>query len=506
MRNYLGQNCTVNLNNKNLLKSCHSQTSSSSNTKNVACVVQCLQRKPSDPQNGRSNVSFALSDQQVYSTLLDKKVKSKRIRRSTRRSYPTLSSDSSAKSSDDETMIETRLDGKNAVEKAKFKMLSPEFQAKTKPSCSQKRHSLSPKALQLKTMQNVNCDRRRTVDSPMHFASSDINPFVHQWQEDEMNDSYKTPVFGSAANLSCKSPLLNSAEKRITRCLSVDNGLDRQNSPFNSHLSTYATNKGLSSTLSSVEDYRQPSQQTGEDIHAHLASLKINTTSSSKNGPVQNNSSHDEIMFVYSSEQESQARTKSQRRRTCEHSTQTDKQSRHQRSYTDGPATQRSKINIKDSSTWASMESMSAHITKLIDSTSDLLGDVQGMRNGEIRKINLNKSGNLANVSHRLMELKDTKDNATQTALNVAIQTEENEKKSHSHVNVIVEVIGSKVIAVSPDNNLVPREEIAKARERLRERTEQEKRRIQQQAMSQDCKVRLGLFFTRTLHLLHNDG
>ncbi|KAJ0063085.1 hypothetical protein NL108_012034, partial [Boleophthalmus pectinirostris] len=478
MKNYLGQSGMVNLNNKNLPKSFHNQIGSCSNTKNVAerCVVQALQRKQNDSQNGQNSVPFVLgdlgtTDQLANATLLTKKVKSKRIRRSTRQAYPTSSSDSSAKSSDDEDckinkVTEARLDCKN-FEKAKFKMLSPEFQANTKPNCSQKRHSLSPKALQQKTVRNMNCDQNRVLDSPIHFASSDINPFVHQWQEDETNDNYKTPIFGSAANLSCKSPLLNSAEKRISRCLSVDNGLNRQNSPFISHLSTYANNKGLSSTLSSVEDYRQPLQQTGEDIHAHLASLKINTTSSSKNGPIENNSSHDEIMFVYSSEQESQARTKSQRRRTCEHSTQTDKQansdsnnnslkrkSRHQRSYTDGPATQRSKINIKASSTWASMESMSAHITKLIDSTSDLLGDVQGMRNGEIRKINLNKSGNLTDVCNRSMETKDTKDDSTQTGVNVAIQTAESEK-SHSQVNVIVEVIGSKVIAVSSDNNVV---------------------------------------------------
>ncbi|KAK7904444.1 hypothetical protein WMY93_017051 [Mugilogobius chulae] len=471
MRNDSGQSHMVHLNNKNLPKLCQCQACPSLDSKKAAeqCVVQHSQRIKTDSQNRQNATSFVLSDQQVNATSLAKKVKSKRIRRSTRQSYPLSSSDSSVKSSDDEDCktnhvnATARLDSKN-IEKAKFKAISPDVQTKTKPHYTQTRHSLSPKALQ--RIQNANCSHLCALDSPMHFASSDINPFVHQWQDVESNDNLKTPVFGSAANLSCKSPLLNSAEKRITRCLSVDNGLNMQNSPFNSHLSTYATNKGLSSTLSSVEDYRQPSQQTGEEIHAHLASLKINTTSSSsKTGPSGNNSSHDEIVFVYSSEQESQARAKSQRRRTCEHSTQTDKQtnsdsnnnslkrkSRHQRSYTDGPATQRSKINIKDSSTWASMESMSAHITKLIDSTSDLLEDVQGMRNGEIRKSNLNKSGNLSSVCNGSMEFKDTRDDCTQTEVNVAIQTEE-KAKSHSQVNIIVKVIGSEVITVLPDNS-----------------------------------------------------
>ncbi|XP_072314304.1 uncharacterized protein stard9 [Eucyclogobius newberryi] len=473
VRNDLGQSGRAHLNNKTLPKSCQCQTCPSLILKKAAeqCAAQSPQRKTNDSQNGQNSVSFVFTDQQANALLLSKKVKSKRIRRSTRRSYSTSSSDSSVKSSDDEdgkrnSMNETRLDCKKS-DKAIFKTLSPDFQTKAKPNCIQTRLSLSPKAAQLKSIQNRNCDQHRTLDSPMHFASSDINPFVHQWQDDETNDNYKTAPFGSAANLSCKSPLLNSAEKRMTRCLSVDNGLNGQNSPFNSHLSTYATNKGLSSTLSSVEDCRQQ-QQPGGDIHTHLASLKINTTSSSKNGPSGNNSSHDEIVFVYSSEQESQARTKSQRRRTCEHSTQTDKQansdsnnnslkrkSRHQRSYTDGPAMQRSKINIKDSSTWASMEIMSAHITKLIDSTSDLLGDVQGMRSGELRKSNSSKSVNLSSVSNGSIESNDTRDGGTQTAVSVAIQTESGNEKSHSQVNVTVKVIGPEVITVSPDDSVV---------------------------------------------------
>lgn len=464
-------------------------------------VAKSPEKSIADLQKGQYNVCFVLKQSDASATVMAKKAKSKRVRRSTRQSYPVSDSDS-LKLSDEEdvdtnkvhrsrlrtsTLVNndshvSRSNNTEILEKGTFKMLSPERQVQTKSNSSLKRLSLSPKALQADNADKCITQHRVVQDSLIHFASSDINPFVHQWQDSDTNEHcFKTPVFGSAADLSCKSPLLNSAEKRITRCLSVDNGLNGQNSPFKSHLSTYATNKGLSSTLSSVEDYRQPPpdlpQKADADIHTRLASLTVDTSSSSNNGPRGNNVSHDEIMFVSSSEQESQARAKSQRRRTCEHSTQTEslkallnsdsnsnslkRKNRHQRSSTDGPATQRSKINVKESSTWASMENMSAHISKLIDSTSDLLGDVQGMRTGEVRKSTLRRSVNLSNISDGSSECKDMskRDDSTQTAVSVAIQTEkpaqEKEKSNSREVNVIINVIGSEVITVSPPDNNV---------------------------------------------------
>ncbi|KYO28428.1 kinesin-like protein KIF16B isoform C [Alligator mississippiensis] len=89
----------------------------------------------------------------------------------------------------------------------------------------------------------------------MHFSSSDINPYIHPWQQDGPGKiGWKQYVFGSASDVSCNQPPLTLDNHKVMRCSSVDNGLNSHNSPFHSHLSSYATAKVLSSTLSSAED------------------------------------------------------------------------------------------------------------------------------------------------------------------------------------------------------------------------------------------------------------
>lgn len=434
-------------------------------------------------------------EKQDDSALLSKKVK--RCRRAKIQARPGSSSESSLKSSD-----EDEEDDKSA--RANHRRLSPkcvklcghgrpEVRAarsnsagvpEAKPRVSGSKDLTRGAASQKTTVaKNVPCADEgqhtpKTQEALMHFVSSDINPFVHQWQDDDPGKHcYKNPAFGSAADLSCKSPLLNSAEKRITRCCSVDNGLNGQNSPFNSHLSTFATKKGLSSTLSSVEDYKAQASETSQ-----RAPTKGSSGNNVPAGFGNNSSRVDEIMFVYS-EQESQAST-AQRKRTCEHGTQTDRRlpardasaapkrrERHKRSSTDVPAAQKTKMDIKESPTWASMESMSAHLSKLIDSTSDLLEDVQGMRTGEGVTSVLRRSINLSNVSvsQRESENGAVRDCSTQTAADVGIQTEgpptaadrvvavsqtAGERCKSHEVSLIVKVIGSEVVSVSRGENV----------------------------------------------------
>uniref|UniRef100_A0A3B5JZG4 START domain-containing protein n=2 Tax=Takifugu rubripes TaxID=31033 RepID=A0A3B5JZG4_TAKRU len=479
----------------NEASACHSVEENAKHEGRASDSIQAQQKPPpgNPPQNTREPVmsgQFQLSlsdDERNILAVGSKKVK--RFRRSHIQTHPPSSTESSLKSSDEDdggTRVHpNRLPTKCVISQCgkqqKRQFRNADNSAPVSPTQSemkacnsdknsiQKRHSLPPQAMSQKATvdQNILCAKKaedqhalKSQDSLMRFASSDINPFVHQWRDGVTNQHCcRNQAFGSAADLTCKSPLLNSAEKRITRCCSVDNGLNGQNSPFNSHLSTYATKKGLSSTLSSVEDYRDKAA----DLRQAPVDARSQLTVACK-------SSSNEIMFMYSSEQES-AENNNQPKATCEHATQTERclpgnggkastgRERHRRSKTDLPARQKTKCDVRESPTWASMESMSVHLSKLIDSTSDLLGDVQGMRSGEAIKGRARRSGGLWKICEF-----NRRDGSTQTPMDVGIQTQEptepgqkmvsTEKPKSHQISLVVKVIGSQAVSVSLDEQV----------------------------------------------------
>lgn len=485
---YVSESC-------NEASACHSVEENAKHEGRASDSIQAQQKTPpgNPPQNTTEPVAsgqfqLALSDDEQNILAVGSK-KVKRFRRSHIQTHPPSSSESSLKSSDEDDRLtrvhHNRLPTKCVIsqcgkqQKRQFRNANNSAPVSLTPSemkaCNsdknsiQKRYSLPPQAMSQKATvdKNTLCAKKaedqhalKSQDSLMRFASSDINPFVHQWQDGVTNQHCcRNQAFGSAADLTCKSPLLNSAEKRITRCCSVDNGLNGQNSPFNSHLSTYATKKGLSSTLSSVEDYRDKAadlKQAPVDAHSQLT--------------VACRSTSNEIMFMYSSEQES-AQNNNQPKATCEHATQTERflpgnggkastgRERHRRSKTDLPARQKTKCDIRESPTWASMESMSVHLSKLIDSTSDLLEDVQGLRSGEVIKGRARRSGGLWKICEF-----NRRDGSTQTSIDVGIQTQEpiepgekmvaTEKPKSHQISLIVKVIGSQAVSVSQDEQV----------------------------------------------------
>lgn len=316
----------------------------------------------------------------------------------------------------------------------------------------------------------------------LHFGSSDINPFVHTKKKDQLlKAAYRNQPFGSAVNISCQLSSLESSSSRIARCCSMDNGLNVQNSPFNSHLSTYAVQKGLSSTLSSAEDSKEHISIESKAREAFPTPIICNekilkvSGSDSCNDTLDLASSSgqvDEIVLVYSSEHECQESKQDSRK--CDHGTQTvkfyedvEKKTRHRRSRTQVPV---SRQVHGPSTTWTSLQNMSEHLSELIVSTSDLLGNIQCMRTGESSTRNgpLLKTGSKVSKVHSDKYCKS--DGSTQTAIDVGIQTEDTalpmkrnkvlqstpplqNPKSHE-VSVIVKVIGSEVCNVPKQDGI----------------------------------------------------
>lgn len=297
--------------------------------------------------------------------------KVKRLRRAQTQTRPPSSSGSSLGSSDEQEddvasrLLHTRLPTKcvtahggkqqigrdrNADTSAPVSPAASKMKAclRAKNSTPQRR-PLPPQAMSGKATADKsalctkNAEDQRALQSPdslLRFASSDVDPFVHQRQDGDADQRRcENRAFGSAADLTRKSALPSSAGRLVSRCCSVDDGLNGQASPFRPHLGACA----------------------GRQARTTLAC----------------SSSSGEMASVYSSEPESAENA------ARSWPSPTGGQERHRRSRTDGAAAPKTGPGVRGSPTWASMENMSAQLSKLIDSTSDLLEDVQGMRSGQ---------------------------------------------------------------------------------------------------------------------------
>ncbi|XP_018763162.3 LOW QUALITY PROTEIN: stAR-related lipid transfer protein 9 [Serinus canaria] len=282
----------------------------------------------------------------------------------------------------------------------------------------------------------------------MHFRSSDINPYIHPWQQDgACRIGWKQFAFGSASDVSCNQIPLTMENRKVMRCSSVDNGLNSQNSPFRSHLSSYATAKVLSSTLSSIEglqewgSVRQGLQSAcssdSTKQYSNISSETLETHSENNTAELENPSTQpgnssmqvDEIVLLYPSESEKPS--KKTPGITCEQGTQTatsgryKRQRKHQRSYTDVSAKQEetNRDLFHQPSSWTSMQNLSMHLSQLLQNTSELLGNLsqQSIIDSEQNaKINQKRTEGAVKAIRS--------DSCTQTTADVGTQTEILEK------------------------------------------------------------------------------
>ncbi|XP_061199396.1 stAR-related lipid transfer protein 9 isoform X2 [Neopsephotus bourkii] len=288
----------------------------------------------------------------------------------------------------------------------------------------------------------------------MHFSSSDINPYIHPWQQDgSCKIGWKQYIFGSASDVSCNQIPLTLENRKVMRCSSVDNGLNSQNSPFHSHLSSYATAKVLSSTLSSIEglqgwdNVRQNLQSAcssdSTKQYSNVSSETLETNPENNTAELESASAQpsnssvqvDEIVLLYPSE--SERSSKKLPGTTCEQGTQTaapgryKRQRRHQRSYTDVSARKQetNRDLVHQPSSWTSMQNLSMHLSQLLQNTSELLG-------------NLSQQSIIDNEQNAKMNQRGTEeavkatrsDSCTQTTADVGTQTDILEAPQSKHV------------------------------------------------------------------------
>ncbi|PNJ16021.1 STARD9 isoform 1 [Pongo abelii] len=321
----------------------------------------------------------------------------------------------------------------------------------------------------------------------LHFGSSDINPYALPWRPEEpARISWKQYVSGSAVDVSCSQKPQGLTPSNVARCSSMDNGLEDQNSPFHSHLSTYANICDLSTTHSSTQNaqgsneawevFRGSSSIALGDPHILMSPEGVAPTLGHDRRPQFRGPSGeadclrskpplaegraagpvDEIMLLYPSE--AGCPVGQTRMNTFEQGTQT-VGSRCHWSSTDISFAQpeASVVSASDLASWTSMHNLSLHLSQLLHSTSELLGSLS--QPGVARREQNTKRDIPDKAPQALMmdgSTQTTVDEGSQTDLvspTLCLQTSEAESQG---ANVILEGLGSDTSTVSQEEGDLP--------------------------------------------------
>ncbi|KAG8505235.1 LOW QUALITY PROTEIN: StAR-related lipid transfer protein 9, partial [Galemys pyrenaicus] len=319
--------------------------------------------------------------------------------------------------------------------------------------------------------------RSKVEKGMLHFGSSDINPYVlHRRPEEPARIGWKQFVFGSAVDVSCSQMPQGPIPSKVARCSSVDQGLGEQSSPFQSHLSTYAHARGLSSTYSSI-DNAQASQESwgvwgsslalgspcalagprraaptkGPDKRAQFLSPPNGADSLGSEHPLAEESAAgpvDEIVLLYPSEAGSPMAPA--RIDTLEQGTQT-LGCRLRWSYSDVSALlEAGEVPASDLASWASMRNLSVHLSQLLHSTSELLGSLS---QPSVTRKEPNTQRETPDEAPPTLMM----DGCTQTTMDEGVQTNVappplrllTPEASPQQVNVILKVLASDVSSPS---------------------------------------------------------
>ncbi|XP_072664880.1 stAR-related lipid transfer protein 9 isoform X1 [Canis lupus baileyi] len=312
----------------------------------------------------------------------------------------------------------------------------------------------------------------------LHFDSSDINPYIlSSHPERPVQIGWKQYVFGSALDVSCGQTPQGLIPSNKTRCSSMDKGLEHQNSPLYSHLSTHANARDLSSTHSSIGNAQGSCEAWGvwgssfALGNLHILNSPEGATPSKgadkraqfwdtpdevgclRNDPLLAEGSAaspvDEIMLLYPSEVGGPVGQS--RINTLEQGTQTLGCSLHWSSTDISAQPETRAVPVSGLVSWTSMHNLSLHLSQLLHSTSELLGSLSQPSVAE-KEQNI-KRETPDEVTQALMI-----DGYTQTTMDKGIQTDlafpplhlQAPEAGPQEVSGVLEVLGSDIPIMFP--------------------------------------------------------